>query len=386
MFGLWSTQMVDHSMKTSIAVFVTILAGTFSAPASGECTSFAFNTEDRPIFAANYDFPDELEDGLIFVNPRNTTKRGWTVNIANDYKPDATSEQITWVSRYGSVAFNLVGYGLVWGGTNERGLCVSTMNLPETKVPHPDGRPRINGTAWLQFILDTCATTDEVVAAVDRFSIETVDHYHFCDGSGNSLIVEFIDGECVLKRGTTSQTRALTNSTFLQSTRAAEDPTTISPGDPFDSLKRYCTVTERLKQFRIQQDDPIEFAFDTLKAAKNPSSTEWSIVFDLRNGRLYYRTRSHPHRKSIDIARLEFAVPNRVEMLPIQSSASGDLTSAFYPYRNDESVRHTLAFITGYIAYKDLPDLPNPKAWVKRLVEHLEAGIEASTDDAIVEP
>lgn len=386
MFGLDNTRVVNRFMKTSIAIFMTILTVTISTRASGECTSFVFNTNDRPIFAANYDFPDELEDGLIFVNPRNTQKRGWTVNFTNDYKPDATSEKITWVSKYGSVTFNLVGYGLVWGGANERGLCVSTMNLPGTKVPNPDGRARINGTAWLQFILDTCATTEEVVAAIDRFSIETVDHYHFCDGLGNSLIVEFIDGECVLKRGTASKTRALSNSTFLQSTRAAEDPTTIPPDDPFDSLKRYCTVTERLKQFQNKHDDPIEFAFDTLKAAKNPSSTEWSIVFDLRNEKLYFRTRSHPNRKSIDISRLEFAIPNRVKMLPVQTSARGDLTSAFYPYRNDESVRHTLAFFTEYIAYKDLPDLPDPKAWVKRLVGHLDAGIAASTDGTVVEP
>lgn len=359
------------------AFVATIAFFTVHSPVSAECTSFAFNSHGVPFFAANYDFPDQLEDGLIFVNPRNTLKRGWTANIADGYEPDPKSERVSWTSQYGSVTFNLVGYGLVWGGMNEEGLCVSTMYLPETKVPEANARPRLHGAAWLQFMLDTCASTEDVATAIDRFAVETVDHYHFCDRSGKSLIVEFIDGKCISKWGTTNQTRALTNSTFSQSQRAAADPTAIGSDDPFDSLKRYCTVTACLKRFRNRKSgNPIDFAFDTLKAAKNPSTTQWSIAFDIGGRKLHFTTSSHPERKSIDVARIDFSRANRVKMFPVQTTAMGDLTTSFYPYRHLDAFNHTIAFITGYIAYKDLPELPDPESWVRRLVKHLEADIE----------
>ena len=103
-----------------------------------DCTSFCFTLQGKPFFATNYDFPDAMQEGLVFVNKRSVTKRGWTFNIPNGWKPNTTSESAKWTSKYGSLTFNLAGYQLVWAGMNERGLTVSTMFLRNGRT-HPVG-------------------------------------------------------------------------------------------------------------------------------------------------------------------------------------------------------------------------------------------------------
>jgi hypothetical protein len=83
------------------------------------------------VFGANQD--NSLEMGLVFVNKRNVLKTTWD--------PGTSGEYARWISRYGSVTINFVGYQMAWAGMNEAGLMLSTMSLVETQEPAPDERP-----------------------------------------------------------------------------------------------------------------------------------------------------------------------------------------------------------------------------------------------------
>lgn len=88
------------------------------AGASHACTSFCMDTPGGPVYGTNMDL--FLGQGLVFVNRRGIAKMGYSENT--------NGETAAWVSEYGSVTFNLVGRELAWGGMNEAGLVVGTMD------------------------------------------------------------------------------------------------------------------------------------------------------------------------------------------------------------------------------------------------------------------
>ena len=59
------------------------------------------------------------------------------------------------------------------------------MSLNDTEDPVPDERPPLDSGEWMQFVLDTCATVEDLVATDARVSIITVDHYLVADSLGN---------------------------------------------------------------------------------------------------------------------------------------------------------------------------------------------------------
>ena len=158
------------------------------------CTSFCLDTTDGPIFATNLDLT--TGDGHVFVNRRGIAKQG--------YHDNTNGETARWVAWYGSVTFNLVGRELPWSGMNEAGLVMSTMQLMASQCPEPDERPPFGEASLVQYVLDTCATVEEVIAAVAHVRVaqhECASHYLATDPSGASVTIEFLDGESAYHTG-----------------------------------------------------------------------------------------------------------------------------------------------------------------------------------------
>ena len=65
-------------------------------------------------------------------------------------------------------------------------MAISTMSLDETGQPSADERPPLDSGEWVQYILDTCATVEEVIAIDSQVRILTVDHYLVADRHGNA--------------------------------------------------------------------------------------------------------------------------------------------------------------------------------------------------------
>ena len=126
--------------------FGAALLCTLLTPDASACTSFLMNTSEGPIFGSNLDLliPG---DGLVFINQRGVAKTGF------QFTPNG--EKAEWVSEYGSVTLNIAGREFAWGGMNEAGLVVSSLEVLASAFPEPDERKPLTIGTWAQYILDT---------------------------------------------------------------------------------------------------------------------------------------------------------------------------------------------------------------------------------------
>lgn len=146
----------------------------------------------------------------IYVFPRGLQRASYNV----------PGKSINWTSAYGSVC--AVGYDCgVTEGLNEKGLAVNLLYLPGTSyASEGDTRPFMSTSLWAAYVLDNFATTSEAVAqlSLDRFQINapsmpggsaTTLHMAISDVTGNSAIVEYVDGKLQIREG--HQYQVLTN-------------------------------------------------------------------------------------------------------------------------------------------------------------------------------
>jgi len=315
------------SILATVCLFLT--AGELRSAGIGfhdrveHCTAFVLNNDGHGVFGANFDHT-WTDEGLVFFNQRGVVKS----SVSGEDVRDRTF----WTTRYASVSFNLVGYEYAWGGMNEAGLSVSTMSLAETLEPPPDHRPPLDNGEWVQYILDTCATVEDVIATDADVRILTVDHYIVGDGSGNAATIEFLNGRMVVHSGTNLPVAALTNNTYddLQVVwnrlRTGGNYTGQN-----SSFRRFCLAAERVDGFRPTTDaETIGYAFDTLNMVRgerfSASPTNWSLVFDTRNLRTYFKTRRDSRVRWIDMKRLDLRCGGPVKMLNIHHNGPGDVT------------------------------------------------------------
>jgi hypothetical protein len=88
-------------------IFQIIVFLFFQINIANACTNFCMDTPKGPIFGSNLDLliPG---DGLVFINRKGISKKG--------LYPGTTGKTINWVSKYGSVSFNMGGREMAFAG------------------------------------------------------------------------------------------------------------------------------------------------------------------------------------------------------------------------------------------------------------------------------
>jgi hypothetical protein len=306
----------------------------------GACTSFCLDNGDHCVFGTNLD--NTLEMGLLFANKRNVVKTVWDPNTSGEYA--------RWISRYGSVTVNFVGYQMAWAGMNEAGLMISTMSLPETQGPMPDERPPFEGPFWMQYQLDNHSSVEQVIAsdAEIRLVPSAVDHYLVCDRTGACATIEFIEGELVHHTGESLPVKALTNSTYEISVRALEE-IRLGGGQGYgNSIRRFATAADRLVSFEPSNaEEAVNFAFDTLEAVSR-DDTVWSFAFDPVNLRVHFRTARNPRIRYLDLAAFEFSCSTPVRLLDVHADLSGDISDELTACTHEVILNHSLDLFSQY--------------------------------------
>jgi len=319
------------------------------ALSSGEirgCTSFAFSRNGHFVFASNYD--NDLTSGMIFVNKRGLHKNGW--------EPSKSGKTASWLAKYGSVTFTCVGYQLAWAGMNEKGLAISTMALSETVNPVPDERPPLVSPLWMQYILDTCATVEDLMRSEGKVRImETVDHYLVCDRAGNCAAVEFLDGKMVCHTAGDLLVRALANRPYSVCVENWKKKKELQ-GNPYDSESRFNRAADMMAAFNPAKDSAVKYAFqilDSLRPTRNPEVTRWSIVFDTGNLEIHYKSYDNSHIRRIVFKELDFSCRKPAKMLNVHNKLSGDISGALGDYSHDLSLEFMLKAVL-----EKRPDFP----------------------------
>jgi hypothetical protein len=292
------------------------------------CTSFVMDTPEGPYFGCNLDLfiPG---DGLVMVNPRGVEKEG--------LYSGTTGRTIKWVSEYGSVTFNVAGNQFVWGGMNEAGLVMSSMELASGRYPKPDERPGLLDGNWGQFVLDTCDNVDEVIATNALMRVqdeEPTSQYLVSDAEGDCAVIEYIDGKFVSYSGKDLPIKALANGRYSRAVAAYERG---GPrwwwSNPGRSAERVAACQDRAAGFAAATDtSAVNYAFGTLQFHVAAPHTRWNIVYSIADRELWYRTVRSPAYKHIALSDLDLACEAPRLMLDVNAPLEGDVAGRLVPY------------------------------------------------------
>jgi penicillin V acylase-like amidase (Ntn superfamily) len=316
------------STRVALLLIVFLASPRLSLP----CSSIVFPNKGALVFGTNYD--NRFAPGQMFINKRGVRKSGWETGT--------TGKTAGWISRYGSVTISCAGYQLAWGGMNEAGLVFSTMFLSETHPPASDERPPLAGAFWWQYMLDTCATIEEVRAAAANVRIsDTQDHYLVCDRAGGVAVIECLDGKLVIRSGRDLPVRALANAPYQE---CLDHWTKKAPGpaEPYDSVNRFSRLAAGLAKFKGgSASAAVDYAFGLL-AGVAASNTRWSFVCDTGARVFYLKTYRNPKVRFVDLKKIDFSCGRPAGMLDAHADLAGDITAAFHDYSHDEALRHLL--------------------------------------------
>jgi penicillin V acylase-like amidase (Ntn superfamily) len=311
-------------------------------PVGAGCSAVSLMAGGNTIFAANLDYQYFCR-GQIFINPRGLHKTG--------VLPGTTGAYAEWDSKFASVTFNFVGYEIAWAGMNEAGLVMSTMSLNQTELPRPDPRPVLDSGNWMQYLLDTCATVDEVLATDEVVRNLTVDHYLVADRSGAAATIEFLDGELVAHTGGDLPVSVLTNSPYSEV--LSQWNSYGGSGDygwMDSSSQRFCIAADRVTEFNGSgAEKGVKFAFETLQAIAgqhfSEHTSQWRLVFDTGALRAYFKTDDDRTKRWLDLEAFNPWCGQPVQMLDIHEPVAGDAGPAFHDYSHDEALDQLLWFI-----------------------------------------
>ena len=284
------------------------------------CTTFLINKNGQLVFGRNYDWITDA--GMVGTNLRGLAKTSLKTE---------TGETTSWVSQYGSITFNQYGKEFPTGGMNEMGLVVELMWLDETRYPSADNRPAIGVLQWIQFQLDNCSTIEEVIATDKKLRISqtgtTPLHYLVADAKGNVATIEFLKGRMVVHKGKDLSVPVLTNNSYDESVNAYKNST----ANGNNSLERFETACNMIKQFTADKTDvPVtDYAFNILAEVAQGDFTKWSIVYDLTNKTIQFKTNRFKQIKSINFSSFDFNCTAPSKVWDMNQPQNGNVANLF---------------------------------------------------------
>ncbi|MCP4549865.1 MAG: linear amide C-N hydrolase [bacterium] len=327
-------------MRPLITLLICLLVTGATHPVCA-CTSFSMETSDGVFYATNLDFP--WGDGHVFINNRGVAKE-W-------FLEGTTGATAKWTSAYGSVTFNLLGREYPWSGLNEAGLVISTMELLASEFEALDERPGLSTPTWVQYMLDTCGSVEEVIAANSLVRVEDIspNHYMVADAAGDCAVIEFRRGEAVCYHGDDLPVRALANAPYEYGIEYLERGA-VPPFNPGASVERVAKAVYRMERFRDRpQGSAVDFSMKVLTEVvvapkrwwtnmfKEPC-TRWSMVFDIAERRVYYLTVDSRQVKHLDLDNFDLSCESPIRMLDINAKLQGNVEGDFTPYDHDANL------------------------------------------------
>lgn len=179
--------------KSILAMMLVVALAAASAAPIGNCTSFAWETQDGSVhyLGRTYDFFGKLEqNGIAVVN------EGYDIALSLDGSRTAEA-------RYGYAGMAILGFPspIMVDGLNEKGLAGCLLNFPGYayyNTQQGEGQTDVHPAFFLTYILGTCATVDEVAEAVESINLtdekimgsEMMCHYILSDPTGEAIVVE----------------------------------------------------------------------------------------------------------------------------------------------------------------------------------------------------
>ncbi|MFB7156043.1 linear amide C-N hydrolase [Lysinibacillus sp. NPDC056232] len=290
-------------------------------------TAFQINQNGEFLVCKNQDV---IYDGVyLFTNQRGVRKTALMM---------PPTQPASWVSAYGSLTVSQIGKENPNGGINEKGLVVEQTTLWQTEYPASDVRPAVNELQWIQYLLDTCSTVQEVLEVAPSIRIDQSTsklHYLIADRSGEHTIIEFLNGEMTFYREK-SIFPIMVNSPYEEALKEIESgKTNWSDCDEYheNSMQRLLTVSKRLQE-NLNLVDVIDFTFEVLTSAKR-EDTVYSLVYDINRMEVHAYTNQNPERKTIKMVDFDFANGSLSRSVDLQRLRAKNVTEQFETYNTE---------------------------------------------------
>lgn len=305
-------------------VAMTMPFGLEYSGVADACTRFVYHgAHDEVITARSMDWKSDVGTNL-WLFPRGMKRSG-----------AAGPHSVEWVSKYGSVIAS--GYDVsTTDGMNEAGLVANVLWLAESSYPHYDGKtPGLSLAAWAQYVLDNFATVSEAVKVLEKepFTIVTAQvpgenrlaalHLSLSDASGDSAIIEYIDGKQVIHHSPAYQ--VMTNSPSFDKQLALYEywsqiggtvmlPGTNRASDRFARAAFYVNAIPKSESpveaiasvFSVIRNVSVPYGISTPNEP-NISSTRWRTVADQKRMLYFFESAVTPNVFWVDLKALDFS-------------------------------------------------------------------------------
>jgi penicillin V acylase-like amidase (Ntn superfamily) len=284
------------------------------------CTTFFINKNGQMVFGRNYDWVTDA--GIICTNLKGLSKTSMQTE---------NGETIGWVSQFGSITFNQYGKEFPTGGMNEKGLVVELMWLDETKYPLADKRPAIGVLQWIQYQLDNCTTIEEVIATDKKLRISptgtTPLHYLIADANGHAATIEFLNGKIVVHQGNDLSFPVLTNNIYDEAVKAYKN-STANGNNSLERFNQACSMIQKLNSNNITKP-LIDYSFDILGEVSQGDFTKWSIVYDITNKTIQFKTNRFKQVKTVSFSAFDFSCTATAKVWDMNQAGNGNINTLF---------------------------------------------------------
>ena len=338
-------------MKTLYKIFglgVTALAAMTIPTDADACTRVIYQGADNLyIIGRSLDWKTPIPTNL-YVYPAGINKQG-----------ASSASGINWTSKYGAVY--AVGYdGGITEGMNEKGLSVNGLFCKGTI--YSDGndgnKPAISLAMIVGWILDTCATTDEVEslltntefriegATFDGGTVSTL-HWGVTDATGKSIIFEFDNGK--LNIFNPGDIRAMTNDPQWEAMSAILAywdkvggqhmmPGTVSSADRCVRANYFAHHVNPVVEAdlgaaitrSILVNSSVPYTYN-IEGEPNLSSTQWRSYSNLRDKLYYFDIVTNPGYYYVDLKKCNLTPKGKILKLDTEKTDNlvGDVTDRF---------------------------------------------------------
>ncbi|GAA1318356.1 linear amide C-N hydrolase [Nonlabens tegetincola] len=261
-----------------------------------------------------------------------------------------------WTSHYGSVVSLMYGEISV-DGINEAGFQASGLYLAESDYGARDtARPALALAQAIQCLLDRFETVADAVAWLQQSNVQIIPldiggkpgtgHIALADRSGDSAIVEFLEGELVLHHG--AEFTVMANSPQYDEQLELErryaglggsDPLPGGTDSP-DRFARAAYYSSRLPHTRDERE-AAAYVFSVIRNASAPfgtadpvrpnvSTTRWRTVADLTASRYFFETTDSPNVVWVKLDKIDLAPGPELRFDPQASiEVSGNVNAEF---------------------------------------------------------
>lgn len=316
------------------------------------CTRVLWNDNKLAVAVGRtMDWPESTEP-MLTVFPRGMKRDGGRLASENV----VAENPARWTSIYGSVVTTVYGVGTA-DGTNEKGLAIHMLYLTATDFgPRDKTKLGVHAGLWGQYLLDNAASVTEALelmhgmqpVMVSMHGHQSTVHLAVEDATGDSAILEYIDGKPVVHHG--RQYRVLTNDPtyaeqlenlarydFTNATRQTPLPGNVDPRDRFVRSSYFLQKLPEPKSDReaiagilaIARNASVPFGAPN-NAPGTLYNTEYRTAMDLTNRRYFFELTTTPNVIWVDLAKLNLQAGAPVMILdPDDIDLAGNVSARF---------------------------------------------------------